>query len=73
MREYNFIHYEDIPSAQILVKFKEFYFDRSGTMAWQPTDGDTYYRINLELAPIIILNHESDLATINDMVGKFFT
>lgn len=72
MKTYNFIHYEEIPSLQTVVKFKEFYFDKNDPMDWKPVKDNSYYRINLDLVSMIILNDDNDLVTINGMVGKFF-
>jgi hypothetical protein len=73
--EFNYIHFEEIPSTQTCVRFKEHFYSTSDDKHL-PTQGASYHRINLDLVSDIILDvDESDfhLVMLLGMTGKFFT
>ena len=70
-KEYKFIHFEEIPSNQTNVKFKEFYFNNDHCI-WIPTHNNNYYRINIDKIDSILIDSETNLVTILGMVGMFF-
>lgn len=68
IREY--INFEEIPSNQTCVKFKEFLYDQI-TNKHIETSGNTYYRINIDIVESIII-YDDNLVRVLGMTGKFF-
>ena len=69
--ERKYIHFEEIPSTQTCVKFKEFFYSTTDNKMIECL-GDSYHRINIDRVDSILVREEDNLVFVLGMNGKFF-